>query len=148
MAPQVLGSIFLHRESSASAAPSVTSALDDSARESSFPTPGSSAHSAPAAVGAGLASGSAGPMGVSSSNGMYDAVKADIYSLGAILMFLLFKEVRSPGAGLLHGPFACGLRPCGPRPRSDTGAWVLIALKIARRQQHCVVNITEMAAAT
>ncbi|KIY99971.1 Serine/threonine-protein kinase N1 [Monoraphidium neglectum] len=93
MAPQVLGSIFLHRESSASAAPSVTSALDDSARESSFPTPGSSAHSAPAAVGAGLASGSAGPMGVSSSNGMYDAVKADIYSLGAILMFLLFKEL-------------------------------------------------------
>lgn len=96
MAPQVLGSIFPPNSAPNSAAGNLLAGgelaggeLDDSARDSCS-----------LAGGAGRADDAASASSVhsgppASAAGVYDAVKADIYSLGAILMFMLFKEVRA-----------------------------------------------------
>ncbi|KAI8475385.1 MAG: kinase-like domain-containing protein [Monoraphidium minutum] len=87
MAPQVLGSIFnLRRDSGAP-----SSGLDDSACEAEAASaPGDSVRSSgPNLPGGGGVNASAARSGAAT----YDAVKADIYSLGAILMFMLFKEL-------------------------------------------------------
>lgn len=84
MAPQVLRLLSLHRDLPDNSRHSLPlSEMDDSAAMSASSSDGSSSslHSVDGA-------GEGGPV-----SRAYDAVKADIYSLGAILMYMLFKEL-------------------------------------------------------
>ncbi|GBF92363.1 hypothetical protein Rsub_05565 [Raphidocelis subcapitata] len=77
-----------------SSASDSSSGLDSDSDSDSLASLGAAAASPAAAAAAGPAGGfPAGGSPVGGSPKQYDAVKADIYSLGAILMYMLFKEL-------------------------------------------------------